>query len=409
MHIQIYHGRFVIGINDGASGITWLPRFQPRGREWFSIQIGYQSGPGNQLCNHPESCEPGSLKLAVLGFTVGNMGITPWHETNAMRGSQGGGYIGDVGDDGMGELVNMQPCGGDACTINGPVLHFHSPRLGGWDAGQYDYGGGAGANAGGSMERSMHGQIASFRLWDKVKDGVTERCPGHNPHLIVNYIFDSFDSRLKDRSGNGNDGTMHSTKFSADYPDQICVRNGAQLAGMTDPVVVGEHGTTTVGCSDCEAPWQQGVTTPHQPPVEVNLRQAYNNPVIIAGVPTENGADSAVVRIQNVRRYGEYAEAGISVGSNEYGNNCDGSDCGFSGRMCESSWCFEMFLQEPDCLDQWHADEEVSWIAVESGAWVDNEGTGGFQAGHVSAQGGMWESVRYHVDFDDMAVMTHVQ
>lgn len=67
------------------------------------------------------------------------------------------------------------------------------------------------------------------------------------------------------------------------------------------------------------------------------------------------------------------------------------------------------FLQEPDCLDQWHADEEVSWIAVESGAWVDNEGTGGFQAGHVSAQGGMWESVRYHVDFDDMAVMTHVQ
>ena len=45
-----------------------------------------------------------------------------------------------------------------------------------------------------------------------------------------------------------------------------------------------------------------------------------------------------------------------------------------------------MFLQEPECLDQWHADEQVSWIAVEAGAWVNNEGTGGFQAGTAAAE-----------------------
>ena len=82
--------------------------------------------------------------------------------------------------------------------------------------------------------------------------------------------------------------------------------------------------------------------------------------VIIAGVPTENGVDSVVVRIQNLRRANEYAAAGINVGSVEYGDNCDGGDCGHNGRRCNCQWCFDMFLQEPECLDQWHADETVS-------------------------------------------------
>jgi hypothetical protein len=69
-----------------------------------------------------------------------------------------------------------------------------------------------------------------------------------------------------------------------------------------------------------------------------------------------------------------------------------------------------MFLQEPECLDQWHADEQVSWIAVEAGAWVNNEGTGGFQAGTAAAQGGVWETVHFHANSgNDHAVMTHVQ
>ena len=55
-------------------------------------------------------------------------------------------------------------------------------------------------------------------------------------------------------------------------------------------------------------------------------------------------------------------------------------------------------------------DEQVSWIALEAGAWLNNEGTGGFQAGTAAAQGGVWESVRYHNNFGtDHAVMTHVR
>ena len=52
-----------------------------------------------------------------------------------------------------------------------------------------------------------------------------------------------------------------------------------------------------------------------------------------------------------------------------------------------------MFLQEPECLDQWHADETVSWVAVEAGVWLNNVGNGGFQAGVAAAQGAIWETV----------------
>ena len=74
-------------------------------------------------------------------------------------------------------------------------------------------------------------------------------------------------------------------------------------------------------------------------------------------------------------------------------------------------WCIKCrFLQEPECLDQWHVNEDVSWIAVEAGAWVNNEGTGGFQAGTAAAQGAVWETIKYHANSGrDHAVMTHVQ
>ena len=141
--------------------------------------------------------------------------------------------------------------------------------------------------------------------------------------MIVEYLFDSFSTTLIDRSGHGNDAQLHDTKYSADYPDMQCVFNGARLASMADPVVVGMHGTTAIGCSDCEG--AGAAAGAHQPPVDICLNEAFTNPVIIAGVPTENGVDSVVVRIQNLRRMGEYAQAGINVGSVQYGDNCDGA------------------------------------------------------------------------------------
>ena len=124
---------------------------------------------------------------------------------------------------------------------------------------------------------------------------------------------------------------------------------------MMDPIVVGEHGQASVGCTDCQNVDEPAGYVAQQPPTEVNLHEAYTNPIIIPGVPTEHGSDSVVIRVQNLRKYGVAASSGANAGSIEYGDNCDGSDCGHNGRRCGTQWCFDMFLQESECLDQWHA------------------------------------------------------
>jgi hypothetical protein len=69
-----------------------------------------------------------------------------------------------------------------------------------------------------------------------------------------------------------------------------------------------------------------------------------------------------------------------------------------------------MFLQEPDCLDQWHVNEEVSWMVMEAGSYVSNE-RAQFQAGTSTAQGGAWEQVNFHNSFPRVTpvVLSHVQ
>ena len=44
-------------------------------------------------------------------------------------------------------------------------------------------------------------------------------------------------------------------------------------------------------------------------------------------------------------------------------------------------------LQEPDCLDQYHITEAVSWAVFEAGAYESSAGAM-FQAGTVAVQGG---------------------
>ena len=298
------------------------------------------------------------------------------------------------------------------CTLPAmQPVRFQSLRLGAWtaaDAGE--------SFAATTMDRSMRGSIAVFRLWDANRASGRDSCPrSGSAHLIVNYMFDSFGTILKDRSGNNHDATLHDNKFSADYPDMSCIFHNNQINHMIDPVVVGEHGQVSVGCSDCENPADaHGTTTAggaHQPPVEVNLHQSFANPIIIPGVPTEHGGDSVAIRIQNLRRQGEYASAGINVGSVQYGDHCDGSDCGQNGRRCATTWCFDMFLQEPECLDQWHANEEVAWLAFEEGSYTTNEGLH-FQVGSSAAHGGGFEQIRFHNSFGQgvtPVVLAHVQ
>jgi hypothetical protein len=126
------------------------------------------------------------------------------------------------------------------------------------------------------------------------------------------------------------------------------------------------------------------------------------------------------VRIQNLRKYREYASAGINAGSLTYGDHCDPLDDGtLSGANCQAgrttecltAWCFQMFLQEPECLDQWHVAEDVSWLALEAGSYVTNEGLM-FQAGTASAHGATFERVGFVSPFpsgEDPVVLSHVQ
>ena len=339
MHLQIYRGKFDLSINGMGD---YIFGWQPRTDEWYFLQVAYQSGTqdgGQQLCG-AWGCTPGSIFLSVDNRAAGDISSLGASCLQSQSSPDGGvtctqpGRPGNLAVGGLNEDGTPVDGGKDCpCEINGPPVHLNSPRLGAWD---YD--------ADGEMDRSMRGQIAVFRLWDVIKNGEDRCVPMPHNHVVVQYLFDSFNDVLIDRSGNGNDAQLHDTKFSADYPNHQCVYNGARLASMTDPLVVGQHGTTTVGCSDCEG--SGGEFGAHQPPSDICLNEAFMNPVIIAGVPTENGGDSAVIRIQNLRRMGEFAQAGINAGGVEYGNNCDGSDCGHSGRRCACQWCFDMFLQE---------------------------------------------------------------
>lgn len=69
------------------------------------------------------------------------------------------------------------------------------------------------------------------------------RCPGTGyAHLVVNYLFDSMGTTLKDRSGNNHDGVVHDLKYSADYPDLSCIFHSSQMYKMMQPVAIGQHG-----------------------------------------------------------------------------------------------------------------------------------------------------------------------
>lgn len=382
IHFQIYGDNLVLGMNGiGDYKFSW----QPTVAEWSYVSVAVDTAHS-----------PPKIKLTVNNELVDDV-------------STSGEFTYTVGTWAGGEEGAATAC---PCTLPAmQPVRFQSLRLGAWTA--TDAGESFGAE---TMDRSMRGSMAVFRLWDKDKGTSRDSCPSSGySHLIVNYMFDSFGTTLKDRSGNGHDATLHDNKFSADYPDMSCIFHNNQIGHMIDPVVVGEHGQVSVGCSDCENPADaHGTTTDggaHQPPVDINIHHSFANPIIIPGIPTEHGSDSVAIRVQNLRRQGEMAAAGINTGSVQYGDNCDGSDCGHNGRRCASTWCFEMFLQEPECLDQWHADEEVAWLAFDEGSYTTNEGLE-FQVGSSAAHGGSFEEIRFHNAFNQgvtPVVLAHVQ
>ena len=90
--------------------------------------------------------------------------------------------------------------------------------------------------------------------------------------------------------------------------------------------------------------------------VELSGSYSADGPVIIAAVPTLNGAQAAVARITNVR----YRDPD-SPSSGSSDNSCLG-------------WCFDVRLAEPTCYDGTHNIEEVPWLAVDAGSYTTEDG-----------------------------------
>ena len=179
------------------------------------------------------------------------------------------------------------------------------------------------------------------------------------------------------------------------------------MAQKQDLAAIGEHGAATLGCPSC-----QGGDNAHQPPVNIALTIAYTNPVVIAGIPTEHGGDPSVVRIQNLRKFGERPTHGLNAGGINFGNYAPPDGCPASGSVaadgtCNAPWCFEMFLQEPECLDAWHMTEAVDWMVFEEGAYYTKEGAM-MQTGTKAVQGGGWETAHFHQAFPETTAASGV-
>jgi hypothetical protein len=164
----------------------------------------------------------------------------------------------------------------------------------------------------------------------------------------------------------------------ADAPSARRLRaNVHSLSSQGAKTEFGEAGqvtTTNTQINDGEAGW-----------LTIELQNTYYSPVVIAGVPTHNGGDESVVRIRNV---GKRCVAGCQAA---------GTCNAIPGIAV---WCFDLRLQEADCMDDGHLEETVSWMAAESGVFMTDDGTT-LQAGSTTTRGGKFKAVKYPSPFPE--------
>lgn len=115
----------------------------------------------------------------------------------------------------------------------------------------------------------------------------------------------------------------------------------------------------------------------------IELQNSYYSPIVIGGVPTHNGGDEAVVRVRNV---GKRCTSGCQAA--DTCNTAPGT----------AVWCFDLRIQEADCMDDGHLEETVSWMAAESGTFLTDDGTT-LQAGSTTTRGGKFKAVKYNAPF----------
>ena len=147
------------------------------------------------------------------------------------------------------------------------------------------------------------------------------------------------------------------------------------------------------GNCDPEEQWQR-----------LDLGGNYINPVVILGVPSEAGGEEAIGRVRGVG-YGNRPSTGRHWAS-------DGPCTGH---------CIDIRLQEPECRDGLHKEEELPWLVMESGTWYTDGGKiiqvgrvdaiGAAGASALSAGPNGFKAVNFHVPFpnSDVAVIPQVQ
>lgn len=117
---------------------------------------------------------------------------------------------------------------------------------------------------------------------------------------------------------------------------------------------------------------ETGTLTLNHTAQTVTLQRSYENPVVIAFVATENGAQPVNLRISDV----------------------SGND-------------LTLQLQEPNYLDGAHINETVNYLVVEAGTWILPDGTileaGTLNSSQLSSQG--FNSVAFDAEFDSAPVV----
>lgn len=114
-------------------------------------------------------------------------------------------------------------------------------------------------------------------------------------------------------------------------------------------------------------------------------------------VPSQNGGDAVSCRITG-KRHTTNSEIVYAGDDGTQQRSAAAFKCapppGRDADWSETAWCFYIALQEPSCLDQWHADEDVSWMVIEEGSWLSDDGKQ-VQSGVVTAASGGWTWVPY--------------
>lgn len=162
-----------------------------------------------------------------------------------------------------------------------------------------------------------------------------------------------------------------STDLPTEFPDSFDdAYVSVYFTDEFDWVRVIDATITSIGPAEAQPiPFAEtGTVSMNHKSTTITLAHTYDNPVVIAFVATENGAQPVNARVSEV-----------------------------SGNT------LTMRLQEPEYLDGRHVFETVNYIVVEAGVWTLEDGTI-FEAGHLNTDtlsGQGFETVEFQSDFDE--------